>query len=260
VYTVNEDYDSEGTASAEEKAELQRIRQEGHQAKLSVGTVHAYILTPDGHTADSLHVAQAARPETFRAMLERAVARFQPRAGQPVVTPTSQSRPPSAQTGDLILHVIARADERGSWGEFPAENWLLLSRSEWTKLLPPGKVKVGQRWELDAAVSASILTYFYPQVENNEAPTSRIEQQSLQARVLSCQDGVVTARIDGTLRLKHVFYPGRQDAQPVRASIVGLLTFTPGSLQPPQLQLVTQQAVHGQRRFAVAVLSHSSQQ
>src|SRR5712664_4190893 len=77
VYTVNEDYvGKDATAPAEERKELQRIHQEGYKKKLSVGTVHAYVLTPDGHTHDSLHVASAAKPETTLAMLERAIEQF----------------------------------------------------------------------------------------------------------------------------------------------------------------------------------------
>ena len=54
VYVNNEDYRSaNGSASADERKELARIREEALEKKLSVGTVHAYVLTPDGHAVDS---------------------------------------------------------------------------------------------------------------------------------------------------------------------------------------------------------------
>ena len=96
-----------------------------------------------------------------------------------------------------------------------------------------------------------MLTYFYPQTENNDANPGRIEKQSLTAKVLSAEGGVVTARVDGTLRMQHVFYPGRKDPQPVDATLVGVLTFGKG--RTPELQLVTTGATHGKRPFKVAV-------
>jgi hypothetical protein len=149
------------------------------------------------------------------------------------------------------LHLISRGDDRGSWGQFPAENWIVLKREEWSTLLPTGEVRPGQTWELDRDVSAKVLTYFYPQTENNDARTDRIEKHSLTAKALTVKDGVVTARIDGFVRMQHVFYPGRKDAQPLGAEVVGVLTFAPD--KPPSLQLTTTKAAHGQRPFTVAV-------
>jgi hypothetical protein len=48
---------------------------------------------------------------------------------------------------------------------------------------------------------------------------------------------MVTARVDGFVSMQHVFYPGRTDAQPLEAEVVGVLTFEPG--KPPSLQLTT---------------------
>jgi hypothetical protein len=251
---VNEDYRGGGPAPAEDRAELRRVQQEGYKKKLSVGTVHAYVLTPDGHTHDSLHVASAARTEQLLAMLNRAVATFKPREGKPIVPPAPQSAPPKAAADGLVLHLVSRADQRGSWGEFPGENWIVLTRAEWAKLLPAGALRAGQAWDLDRDAAARILTYFYPQTENNAAPTSRIEKLALRAKVLSVEGGVVRARVDGTLRMSHVFYPGRKNAEPVDATVVGVLTFAPGK-GAPSVQLVTTKAAHGKRTFKVAVRS-----
>jgi hypothetical protein len=247
VYINNEEYyNKEGSAPAEERAELQRILQEGYAKNLPIGTVRAYVLSPDGHMQDVL-----TQTTKTLAMLERAVEQFRPVPGDPIVPPAPQSAPPPSAADAVILHLIARGDDRGSWGQFPAENWIVLNREDWSKLLPTGAVTPGQMWELDRDVSARILLYFYPQTENNDASTDRIQQYSLTAKVLTVKEGLVTARIDGFVRGQHVFYPGRKDAQPLGADVVGVLTFAPG--QPPSLQLATTIAQHGQRFFTVAV-------
>jgi hypothetical protein len=252
VYTVNEEYfTKDGAAPPEERAALQRIRQEGYARKLSVGTVHAYVLTPDGHTHDSLHVANAAQTVKLLTMLERAVEHFKPAPGGPIVAPVAQSAPPPAPADAVTLHLISRADDRGSWGQFPAENWIVLRREDWSRLLPRGGVSPGQTWELDRGVTAKILTYFYPQTENNDARTDRIQAHSLRAKTLTIQDRVVTARIDGFVRMEHVFYPGRKNPQPLEADVVGVLIFSPE--EPPILELATTRAIHGKRSFKVAV-------
>ena len=249
AYVVNEEYyGAGGGAPPAERAELQRIQQEGFAKKLSVGMVRAYVLSPDGHIYD---VVAGETATTTLASLERAVKQFKPQPGQPVVPPRPQSVPPTAAADAVTLHLISRGDDRGSWGEFPAENWIVLTREDWSKLLPTGDVNPGQTWELDRDVSARILTYFYPQTENNDARTDRIKKHLLAAKVLTVKDGIVTARIDGFVLMYHVFYPGRTDAQPLGAEVIGVLTFAPG--KPPSLELATTRAAHGTRPFKVAV-------
>src|SRR5437763_11978652 len=104
VYTSNEDYRDDGAAPADERAELHRIQQEGYRKKLSVGTVHAYVLSPDGALVDSRHVAQAAKPQELIAMLEAAVQRFGVPAGPPVVAAKPQSHAPACGADCLVLH------------------------------------------------------------------------------------------------------------------------------------------------------------
>jgi len=208
--------------------------------------VRIYVLAPDGHVHD-----MPTKSAKTLDMLERAVEEFRPTPGKPIVAPTAQSAPPRAGADAMTLHLVSRGDDRGSWGQFPAENWIVLERADWAKLLPSADVNPGQTWELDRGISARILTYFYPQTENNDARIDRIQQLGLTGKVLAIKGGSVTARIDGFLRMQHVFYPGRKDAQPLGAEIVGVVTFGPDS--PPSLQLVTTQAQHGRRPFTVAV-------
>jgi len=210
--------------------------------------VRAYILSPEGHTYDVVDTTNAT---TTMANLSRSIAVFKPRPGGPVVPPKGQSAPPPGPTDGVTLHLVARGNDRGSWGEFPAESWIVLDRENWSRLLPEGQVSPGQAWRLAPEVTAKILTYFYPQTENNDARIDRIEQQWLTAKALVVKDGVVTARVDGYVKMHHAFYPGRKDAAPLEAQVVGVLVFTPG--QPPTLELATTQAIHGARPFTVAV-------
>src|ERR1043166_6067229 len=136
VYAVNEDYSRNGAAPAEEKAELDRIFKEGYTQKRSVGTVHVYVLRPDGQFFDSMHVAEAAKSEKLLALLHKAVAELKTVPGQPVVPPAPQSCPPVCDKDALMLRLVARSlDGRGAWSEFPVEDWIVLSAVEVKKLL-----------------------------------------------------------------------------------------------------------------------------
>jgi hypothetical protein len=121
--------------------------------------VRAYVLSPDGHPYSLVATERAA---ATLASLGQAIAQFRPQPGKPVVPPGPQSIPPPAAADTVTLHLIARGDDRGSWGEFPAENWIVLNGEDWSKLLPRGPVSPGQTWAFDQNVSARILTYFYP--------------------------------------------------------------------------------------------------
>src|SRR5215471_12283012 len=76
VYAVNEDYRKGGSAPAAEKAEYMRIYRAALKAKLSTGTVHVYILDPDGKPIDSRHVAKASNVYTLVDLLESTVKKL----------------------------------------------------------------------------------------------------------------------------------------------------------------------------------------
>ena len=266
VYVSNEDYAKDGPAPAEEKAEKQRIYREALQAKLSTGTVHVYVLTPDGHPVDSLHVATASKVEELTALLERAVVKLKAPSGGPLVKPAPQSRPAGAAADALVLHVTARylrrkgnelvplgAEARrgesrnAGWHASPAQDWVVLPRAEWAKLLPAGKAEPGTSWAPDAQVVAKLLTHFYPPTENNDVAKNRIEGQSLRATVLSVHGGVARARLDGRLRMKHPFYH-RDDDNRVEAALVGFLEYEPRTGAIRAFQLVTDGATYGPQK------------
>ncbi len=60
VYAVNEDYRAVGPQPAEERREFTRIYREALDGKMSAGTVHVYLTSPDGKVIDSMHVAEVA--------------------------------------------------------------------------------------------------------------------------------------------------------------------------------------------------------
>lgn len=271
MYTSNEDYAAKGPAPAEEKAERNRIWRDALKAGLSSGTVHVYILDPDGKVIDSQHVAVAAKVDELTAMLERVVERLHTPAGEPIVAPACQSRAPQAAADALVLHLIARnlvrqgnelvpvqaklgENRSGNWGAYPVEDWIVLERADWRKLLPAGVVEPGSAWDLDHDAAARVLTHFYPSTENNDLRKNRIDQLALRATVLSVQDGVARARLDGSLKMKHPFYH-KDDDNVVEATVVGMLDFEPATRQIRSLQLATDRATYGRTHFGVVVSS-----
>lgn len=275
VYVSNEDYRATGPAPREERIEYQRIYREALQAGLSTGTVHAYVLTSDGHPVDSLHVAQAARVELLTAMLECSVTRLQPKEGDPAVRPRGQTVAPSRPAGAVVLHVTSRylrqqgselvplGEEAGlgltrnaGWSAYAAEGWVVFTRDECARLLPSGRVRVGLSWELDRELSARLLNHFYPATENNDLAKNRLEDHSLLATVLSITQGVARVRLDGRLRMKHPFYH-RDDDNEVQATLAGYADWDQESKQFRVLRIATLRATYGsgaqQREFGVIV-------
>jgi hypothetical protein len=255
VYVSNEDYQGNGTAPPEEKAELRRIFQEGYAAKLSVGTVHVYILKPDGHTLDSMHVAEAAKAEKLIAMLERDVKTLGTTAGMPVIAPT----PPPAPTvapGSLLLHLTSRYLERrgddykliedagGNWSALPSEDWIPLAPAEWQRWLPAGKIYPGLSWQVDGEQASALLKHFYPPTENSDLKTNRMDQAVLKGTVTTVRSGVALIRLEGSLKMKHPFYH-KDDNNFAQASVVGYLEYDTAKKQFRSFHLVTEEASYG---------------
>ena len=263
VFISNEDYDKKGQASPEEKKERLRIHLDFANRNLGTGSVHCYLLAPDGRGLESLGVVKATNEKgRLAALLEKWAKELKVPAGEPVIPPKSVSAPirPTKGQDSLLLHLVSRGEntgpEGGSWREFPAENYLELSREQWRKLLPPadGNAAAGATWEVDKDVAAEFLRYFYPQAEDTtDAPHTAIDRQSLKASVLEVKDGVARARIEGDLVMKRPFYPGRPNPGTVDATVLGFMSWDVGSGKMKSLELVTDKAVYQKKPFAVAV-------
>lgn len=279
-------------ASAEEKAAYRRLFEEFSRfnreaeakggAKTSIGSVHAYILTADGRAFDSLHVAEAKASRVIE-MLRRAIEQLQPAAGGPAVEPAAQSSAPQAPPGSLVLHLTARylhvkpgeqdtpaelvpvhtsalgTDRAGNWSDLPSENWIVLEPAEGKKLVPAGDLAVGRSWEIDREVATKIYSRFYPDTEANDFADNRIDRQSLRAKVVSVADGLARVRLEGELKMKHPFYPHREDDNFVDAAVAGYLDYEIGPRRIRSLRLVTDEATYGSPRqtqhFGVALRS-----
>jgi hypothetical protein len=283
-------YQHNEAVAKEEKAAYQQVFTDLHRVNqqnkdngkplLSVGTVHAYILAANGQPLDSLHVAQAG-PEHVIAMLQNSIAALKLPKGQPVVKPAPLSVAPKANADAVVLHLTARylvargqanarkeidddfvplmpalgGEKSGQWSALPSEDWIVLNRVQWLKLLPEQPVKIGASWDLDRAVASQVLTRFYPTTENNDLSTNRIDEQALKGTVLSIKDGIVRARLDGALKMKHSFYPRRDDKNTVEATLLGDIEFDAGKPNIRALRLVTDRATYGgpQQHFGAAV-------
>jgi hypothetical protein len=224
---------------------------------------------------DSLIVSDAAQPERLLGLLHRAIDTLKVTPGEPPVRPAHQSRAPRAEPGSLVLHLTARYLERqgddyvrmhpvlgtarsGQWAHLPSEDWIVLSRLEWRKLLPADAARPGTAWEPDREVMARLLTHFYPPTENTDVRKNRIDEQALKATVLAVGDGVARARVEGRLRMKHSFYH-RDTDEFVEAPLVGILEFAADGSAVRSFRLVTDRATYGgdkvRQNFGVAVRS-----
>lgn len=259
VFVSNEDYqEKSGVASPVEKKEYRRLFDEFLEKKLPCGTVHVYLIGPDGHAIDSMHVANASRTEKLLAMLQRCIDRLGVHPGEPLVKPKDTSVPPSAPAGALVLHLVSRGEntgpQGGSWREFPAENWIVLSAGQAEGLLPPKKPSPGITYEVSSAAATKILQYFYPQSEDpNDSPWTKIDVQSLKGVVLSVNDGTATARLEGRLQLHRDFYPGKYSPERMTAALLGFVQWEPETHRITSFKLVTDEAKKDDEHYAVAV-------
>jgi hypothetical protein len=187
---------------------------------MSVGSVHVYLLSPEGTLKDTLHVAAAAEKGKLQQALDRIVAQYKIPPGKPVVAPvplsgTGRNAPP----GGVLVHVTARREGRGSWGEFPGENWPAFAREEWAAFLtPPSGSKAGDKWTLDAALTRRILNHFHPQTED----CSDKDRNDLKVATLTAElQSGGSLSLSGKVVLMRSFYPGRKDLTMTSATIAG---------------------------------------
>jgi hypothetical protein len=216
-----------------------------------------------------MHVAEAAKVEKLTELLQSSIKRLNAPEGSPLTEAAPQSAAPKAGPGELVLHVVARnavkqgaelvpthsklgATRSAGWGAYPAENWVVLPAADAGKLVPADAGKVGSAWDVDRAAAEKFLTYFYPSTENNDVRKNRIEAVELRATVVSVENGVARARLDGRLTMEHWFYH-KADGNRVNATLVGYLDFDPATRRVRSLRLVTDQATYANRPFGVAL-------
>jgi hypothetical protein len=224
-----------------------------------------------------LNRPEATDPKKMAEKLDRVARDLKVAKGDPVVPAKPQSAPRSTEADALALHLTARYLERrgddfvpfdtrsvlgsqkgGNWGDLPSEDWVVLSRADWTKLLPSEDLRAGISWELDRQVAAKLLLHFFPPTENTAFEKNRIDEQSLTARVESVKAGIAHARLEGKLKMKHPFYH-KDDSNFVQAELIGYLDMEVDKKHIRSFRLVTQKATYGSagsiQHFGVAVRS-----
>jgi hypothetical protein len=262
VYISYEAHD-QGDAPEEDKKEWRRIYHEATTRLKRSGTVHVYVLAPaDGEVIESIDIGTAVQPEKLLARLGAVVQKLKTPEGKPVVEPAPQSCPPKCDPDSLVLHLVARSS-RGTWNEFPVENWIVLSRAEAANLVPAGGVTGGDSWELDKELAARFLAKFLP---NGYGYASHhktvIVEQSLKATVVSAEKGIARARLEGTLTLKHKSLnfnvsPPADTEEIARMPLVGFMDFEPGGRSVRTLRLLADKATAGDGRVEYAVALRS---
>lgn len=260
---ISYDAHDRGDASEEDKKEWRRIYHEATTKLKRSGTVHVYVLAPaDGAVIESIDIGTATVPEKLVARLEPVVQQLKTPRGKPVVPPAPQSCAPQCAAGSLVLHLTARS-YKGTWNEFPVENWTVLSPTEAAKLFPAADPAVGTSWELDKEVAARFLTNFVPNGFGYAAYHKvTIVEQSLKATVISAESGVVRARLEGKLKLKHKTL-NFQKSPPADAHdfaqmpLAGYLDFEPAKQVLRAVRLLADRATarDGAVEYAVALRS-----
>jgi hypothetical protein len=254
VYLSNEDYAEGGPAPKAERLERDRILREAALKGLSTGTVHVYILDPEGHSADSAHVAEGAKLDVLMELLDRNIKWFRPEPGPPVVAPGPQATPPEHEPGGMTLHQVARSlDGRGAWGGVIPEDWFTLSAEEAKGLTVEGAA-VGKTWELTPGLATRLLERFYPATENNNLARNRIERAEIRAEVVSVKAGVARVRLVGGLRMGHPYFH-REDGKAVEARVLGFVDFDTRSRAVRSLRMATESASYNGGTFGVALWS-----
>jgi len=260
VYVSDSNTGPFGPQSIEAGAEVRRIYGDFLNRRLGAGSVHLYILKPDGSSLTGLGPIEAAQPNTLKHLLTEVIGALGTQPGAPAVAPRPQSVPPKSDSGGLVLHLVARSASGGNWHEFPSENWLILSRPEWTQLFPREMPQTGASWQLDPILTRKLLGRFYPQTEETtNQDRNRVDEASLRLTVTATGAGVARARIDGRLRMKHSFYPGKDSEDDVDATLLGFLDFDPTNQRIQRLRITTERATYKNEAFGAALRSVSAE-
>jgi hypothetical protein len=253
VYAVNEDYRENGSKIGEEKAAYTGIYRQALEKKFSAGSVHVYIVSPQGEVIDSAHVAEAAKPAVLRKLLEKNIQRASVKPGTPVAPPKAQAAPPACGPDELKLHSVARSiDGKGAWSEIPGEDWIILKPAEMAQLLPKKVQKPGEKWEISQALAEKLFTHFYPATENNDLGKNKFQQAKLQAELMERSGNRGRVRLQGEFRMEHSFYH-KADGKVAEGNCVGYLDFDATSGAISSFDLVTEDAIYNGGKFAVAV-------
>src|SRR5262249_39946236 len=100
-------------------------------------------------------------------------------------------------------------------------------------------------------VVKEFLTHFYPSTENNDVSKNGLDTAELSGTIVSSKDGLLRARLDGKLVMKHSFY-GKDDI--VQTKLAGYLE-RPADGAATTIRLITEQGTYGRFTFGVGMRS-----
>jgi hypothetical protein len=253
VYAVNEDYREKGSKPPEERAEYTRIYRQALDKKLSAGSVHVYICSPEGEVVDSAHVAEAAKPVVLKELLERNIERFSLKPQHALIAAKPQAPAPPCEDGALALHLVARSlDGKGAWSEIPPEEWIVLNPPDAGKLLPDNFELVGQTWPIPQRIAEKLFTHFYPATENNDVQKNKFEHSALKGTLEQLDSKNARIRLEGDFVMEHSFYH-KPDANRVAANVVGYVDANPSDNTISAFRMVTDSATYNGGKFGVAL-------
>jgi hypothetical protein len=270
--SMSNDAHTRGECSKEDLALKGRIVRESWEdlKNIRTGEDAVYVLTPDGRFYDAIRAPDSIRISHLLPFLEGVKDRLKiHRGARPVLEPKRQSRPPHLQPGEIVLHLAARYLPKGDgWAKMPAEDWIVLTTDEWTKLIPKQGAKAGEQWDLDPALTAKLLVRFYPPTGNTDLRLNVMDkdQTGLKATLLATENGVARVRLDGTLKMKHPFFttglgPAAQvqqsdDYYVVIDQITGVMECDTQKPALRSLNVVGDKATYATKNFIVALRSH----
>jgi hypothetical protein len=248
-----------GSASPEEIKERKRVYLEFYAKNLGVGNVHVYVLAPDASAMGGLDITSAGNVDKMIALLQQTTTKLNTRPVPPVVKPHAMSHPPAIAPDALVIHLVSRALADGSWHEYPSENWIVLSRAEWTQLLPAAKPTATTTWDIPHPLAVKLAEWVYPQNEDTTlANRSRVDIADFHLTVETLQGDLARARIGGKIRLLHSFYPGTQSQDFADSELTGYLDFNTADRSIQRLRIVTTKANYANKwSFATSLISMS---
>lgn len=264
VHLRNQDFGESGSASPGERAEKERIYREALEAGMHAGSVCVYLIAPDGHpvAAAPLNEPVAADPKRLTELMQKTLADLQTTTGEALVAP-KPAAPPAMDEDSRALHVVGRYLERQGtelrpfdvktllgttqgvgWASVPADSWIVLTKDEWTSLLPAKTSARGAVWDLPPAVLSKVLDQLYPPTENTDVRKNRIERQSVRAELEEIDGNIGRVQLEGSFKMKHPFYH-EDDQNYVEADLHGYLEFDISARTLRALRLVTDRATYG---------------
>jgi hypothetical protein len=218
------------------------------------------VVAPDKSAIASLSINLAQDPAKMVPFLQGIVDKLHVAPGPPAIRPHPMSRPPTVPADALAIHLVSRSIAGGSWHEFPSENWIVLSRAEWTQLLPAETVAAKVSWTVPQPVAVRLAEWVYPQNEEKTSKNrSRIDQADFRLTVVSVQGNLARARIDGKVKLLHSFYPGGQAQDFAVSELTGYMDFNLAEHRIQRIRLVTTKANYNATPFAASLVSMSGE-